>query len=126
MHMKGIGGVFLFGGVGTLCRVGLQNLSIDFQWGDYIILILIQFLGSLLIGTLSMWIQNRLWKTVWTTGFCGGLTTVSGFLVQAMDVLQNAGGLIFLGYVLISVMGSILCCLFGMCVLSKKLRGLMC
>ncbi|KPB03143.1 fluoride efflux transporter FluC [Bacillus sp. CHD6a] len=109
--MKNILAVFIGGAIGTLLRYGvtLSTADIAFPLGT----LLVNFVGSFLLGTFTGWIiqrkVNEYMKIGFGTGLCGGFTTMSTlaadvFLLEAQSTLlattiylfsSIVGGLLF-------------------------------
>jgi len=71
--------------------------------------LLVNVVGSALVGASAAWgLSHHLWALV-VTGFCGALTTYSGFAVQAVD----AGPLRGTVYAVATAVGSVVACLLG-------------
>lgn len=75
------------------------------HWGT----LLVNLLGSLLLG----WLVGRgidgHWQALLGVGFCGGLTTYSSFAVQTMDAEARRG----VAYALTTVAGCLACAWLG-------------
>ncbi len=90
-HFHHIVAVAAAGGVGTLCRYGIGHLTRDtqFPWGTFIA----NMLGCFLFGiTAELLTTNRLsieWKAILMTGFLGGFTTFSAFVMENHQYFQS-------------------------------------
>jgi len=112
--MNGFVMVFLGGGLGAAARHGVNLLSAQagagsrFPWGTLVI----NVLGSLLIGALAEWFALRTQlpqplRLFLITGVLGGFTTFSAFSLE-VGLLMERGQLgAAAGYVLASVVASI-------------------
>jgi CrcB protein len=102
--------VFLGGGLGSLCRWGLnltvQPLDARFPWATFVAnamacLILGILLGLQLSGNLS---DPR--RLLLTTGFCGGFSTFSTFTAETWHCFQNGN----YGLAILNVLGTLSVC----------------
>ena len=76
----------VFGGaLGALARYGMvYALSLN----SYIAVVVVNFIGSFIIGYLYELNQTPLWLFV-AIGFCGAFTTFSTFSLDAMRLIQQ-------------------------------------
>ncbi len=65
--------------------------------------LLINVMGSGLLGYLAAQSTASPMKLLWTVGFCGGFTTFSTFSVQLLGLLQQGRWGLALGYVAASL-----------------------
>lgn len=77
----------------------------------------INIAGSFLLGTIIAWslkhpMSNSV-KLFLATGFCGGFTTFSTFSMDWLGLMQSGQNLLGLTYILISVVGGLLCVWLG-------------
>ena len=107
--------VFLGGGIGSMLRLGTYRatrlwLSPDLPWGTFAV----NVIGGLAAGIVTGWLLSRSaggndpWALFLMTGILGGFTTFSAFSVDAMLLAQRGAVGAALGYVLASVLFSIL------------------
>jgi CrcB protein len=107
--------VFLGGGIGSMLRLGTYRatrlwLSPDFPWGTFAV----NAIGGLAAGVVTGWLLSRSsggndpWGLFLMTGILGGFTTFSAFSVDAMLLAQRGAVAAALGYVIGSVLLSIL------------------
>lgn len=112
----GLGGAF-----GSMLRYGVGRILQTFFVSGNSATILVNAIGSLLIGYFAGTVQEANWLLFLTVGFCGGFTTFSTFSLQTVSLLQ--GGRIWAG-ILYSIGSVIVCVLFAALglVLSGKLK----
>lgn len=116
--MKNIFYIFLGGGLGSILRYAISKLFVtdksSFPWSTLIA----NFIGCFIIGIVLGWFlnNNKQYSDLYvflSIGFCGGLTTFSTFSVEGLTYLKNGDLLIFLTYLLFSIIGSILLAALG-------------
>jgi CrcB protein len=84
------------GAIGSVVRFWVATLMLratgpGFPWGT----VLINILGSFVIGWLAAWIgmsrlaMPELWRAFAMTGICGGFTTFSAFSLQTVELLRE-------------------------------------
>lgn len=105
--------VFLGGGIGAALRHGVNLLSLRllgpaFPWGT----LTVNVVGSLAMGLLAAWFAFRgassePWRLFLATGVLGGFTTFSAFSLDAALLIERQQIVIAVGYVAISVLGSV-------------------
>ncbi|RAK23174.1 CrcB protein [Anoxybacillus vitaminiphilus] len=110
-----------FGGAaGALCR---YILGVYFPLST----LLANVAGSFLLGIVtaySMKDKMKDWiKTGIGTGFCGGFTTMSTFSKEAFEWLAGGNWLKGLLYIITSLVGSLLFCLLGFLIGTKRHEG---
>ena len=111
--------VALGGACGCVCRYYLSLLMTEwcgrsFPYGIFIA----NILGSFLIGLLMMlivhkWQLSEAWRVAILVGFLGGFTTFSAFALDAFRLYEAGRAMFALGYVGISVVGSLAAVLLG-------------
>lgn len=111
--MNGFLVVFLGGGLGAAARHGVNLLgaqwgNLRFPWGT----LLINVVGSLLIGVLAEWFALRTQlpqplRLFLITGVLGGFTTFSAFSLEVGLLLERGQALAAAGYVAASVLGGV-------------------
>ncbi len=105
-----LGAIFLGGALGTLIRAGLIETFGDgvpgWPWPTFAVNVAGAFLLGYLIAALPPVARQR---PLWTTGFCGGLTTFSTMQVELLKMLE-AGRV---GLALVYIAGSVLAGLLG-------------
>ena len=97
------------GAVGALLRYGAvllsQNLwGRDFPYGT----LLVNVLGSLLIGLAYVWIVERLalgdaWRLAFMVGVLGAFTTFSSFSIETLQLVERGAALAALSNILLNV-----------------------
>ena len=116
--MKNIFYIFLGGGLGSILRYAISKLFMadksSFPWSTLIA----NFIGCFIIGIVLGWFinSNKQYSDLYvflSIGFCGGLTTFSTFSVEGLAYLKNGDLLIFITYLLFSIIGSILLAALG-------------
>lgn len=116
--MKNILYIFLGGGLGSILRYAISKLFVtdksSFPWSTLIA----NFIGCFIIGIVLGWFinNNKQYSDLYvflSIGFCGGLTTFSTFSVEGLIYLKNGDLLIFITYLLFSIIGSILLAALG-------------
>jgi len=111
--------VGLFGMLGACLRYGIGLAAVGwltspFPWGT----LMINLLGSLLLGWFTAWIALRHAFPTWLrvgfgTGFVGAFTTFSTFSMETLLLMQqNRIGLAGC-YVMISILGGLACAALG-------------
>ena len=108
-----------FGGaLGAMARFGVMNYLAPIDATRFPIgTLLINVLGSFLMGALYIFIDQKLmlspeWRLLLMTGFLGAFTTFSTFSLDALLLWNNGLTTTALAYVLTTVIG----CLFGIAV----------
>ena len=116
--MKNIFFIFLGGGFGSILRYAISKLFMadksSFPWSTLIA----NFIGCFIIGIVLGWFinNNKQYSDLYvflSIGFCGGLTTFSTFSVEGLTYLKNGDLLVFITYLLFSIVGSILLAALG-------------
>lgn len=116
--MKNIFYIFLGGGFGSILRFAISKLFMadksSFPWSTLIA----NFIGCFIIGIILGWFinNNKQYSDLYvflSIGFCGGLTTFSTFSVEGLTFLKNGELLMFVTYILISILGGLLLATLG-------------
>ena len=94
-------GVFVFGGLGALARVGVATAlpARGWPWGTFAV----NVLGCLLIGFAFHWFESRgalasPWRLALIGGFLGGFTTFSAFGIETFELLRSGQAATALAY----------------------------
>ena len=105
--------VFLGGGLGAMARfaVGMLMSKVAtgaFPWGT----LAANLIGAFLIGALSEVLALRtdlslVYRYFLVTGFLGGFTTFSAFSLEASVMIERGDYMLFVAYVLSSLIGTI-------------------
>jgi CrcB protein len=84
-----LGAIFLGGALGTLLRAGLLEAMGEgapgWPWATFAVNVAGAFLLGWLVTALPPATRHR---PLWTTGFCGGLTTFSTLQVELVKMLE--------------------------------------
>ena len=114
-------GIFLAGMLGGIVRFQISRWlpsSPDFPWGTLVVNYLgIFFLVYLVKGYLVYKGSSKGTILSLGTGFCGGLTTFSSLLLDAVKLLDTGRYLSLVTYLLLSIGGGLL---FAYCLGRKK------
>ena len=114
--VKNILAVFIGGAIGTLLRysITISTVEISFPIGT----LLVNFVGSFVLGTFTGWLMKRkvkeYMKVGFGTGLCGGFTTMStlaadAYLLEVQFTTISSGT-----YVISSVVGGLLFAFLGL------------
>ena len=103
-----LGAIFLGGALGTLLRAGLLEVlgegAPGWPWATFAVNALGAFLLGYLVTALPPATRHR---PLWTTGFCGGLTTFSTLQVELLRMLEAGRVGIAVGYATASVLAGL-------------------
>jgi CrcB protein len=112
--------VGLGGGLGSMARYLCQRWFIafypsSFPWGTFTV----NMVGCLLIGifwglAFKSFAATETWKLFLMTGLCGGFTTFSAFTLESIGLLKEQKPLLFLLYVISSVLLGLMATYAGM------------
>lgn len=112
--------VFLGAGLGGALRYGVNQLVTRLTGAGFPLGILtINVLGCFAMGILVGWFALRSdpgpdWRLFLTTGVLGGFTTFSAFALDSVTLWERGAYGSALGYVLLSVIGSITAVFVGL------------
>lgn len=110
-----IGGAF---GAGARHLVGRATLSLfgpNYPWGTLAVNLIGGLLMGLLAGGLMRFGENgEQWRLLLGVGALGGFTTFSAFSLDVMNMLQRGDWAMGLGYILASVIGSVVALAIGL------------
>ena len=110
--MNTIIAVFIGGGLGSLARFGIQNLTNSYQLTGFPIATLISnTLACILLGlfisiTNTKDSTNTLLTSFIAIGFCGGFSTFSTFSLETVELLKNENYL----YASSNILSSLISC----------------
>jgi CrcB protein len=117
--MKDLLIVGLGGGIGSICRYGLNVLCQKFFPSTFPLgTFAANILGCLLIGAfLGLFYKQaeipKEWYLLGVTGFCGGFTTFSTFSSENLQMLQQGSYALSLTYIAASVVLGLLAVMLG-------------
>ena len=104
-----LGAIFLGGALGTLLRAGMLEVvgegAPGWPWATFVV----NVVGALVLGYLVTALPpGTRHRPLWTTGFCGGLTTFSTLQVELVRMLEAGHVGIALGYAGASVVAGLI------------------
>ena len=115
------------GGIGAICRFLLsRSVQLIFPLIFPLGTLLVNTLGSFLIGFLSMLILNRFGvfgselRALLLVGLLGGFTTFSTFSLEAVELWENGAGIKLVFYLLLSVVLGLFAAYSGL-ILGRKI-----
>lgn len=104
-----LGAIFVGGALGTLLRAGLFEAMGEGVPGWPWATLVVNVVGALLLGYLVTALPPvTRHRPLWTTGFCGGLTTFSTLQVELLKMLEAGHVGIALGYAGASVVAGLI------------------
>ena len=109
------------GALGSIARYAVSMLFAHFAVGGHWATMLVNVVGSFLIGLLIPILSNAA-ALIAVVGFCGGFTTFSTFSSQAVQLFQNGERLVATAYVAVSFVVSIAMVLLGMYVAERLVK----
>lgn len=106
--MKNVFMVMLGGGLGSVCRYGVSQLSLRLLSGRYPFgTLAVNIVGSFVIGFLFTCAERRLvpdaLRLLLITGFLGGFTTFSAFTLESIKLFSNGQPLLSVLHILIHI-----------------------
>lgn len=104
------------GAVGSVMRYFLSYIVLSGQTliGIPINTLIVNIIGSLLIGVFMIVVDSESMKWLLVVGFCGGFTTFSTFSLEAMRLLRNGDYVPAILYIGVSVLVCVVCVAVGM------------
>lgn len=104
--------VMLGGAVGSGARyltgrATLATLGPNYPWGTLAVNLIGGFLMGALVGSISKLGGGEQYRLLLGVGVLGGYTTFSAFSLDVMNMLERGDWMPALGYVLVSVIGSV-------------------
>lgn len=113
--------VFLGGGIGSLCRYGIQHIGIGGV--TFLSTLTANISGCLAIGViwalLDAWQADKTLSLLLITGILGGFTTFSAFSLDTIHLVQTGKTLTAIAYVVASVLGGLTACGIGLYVTQR-------
>lgn len=115
--------VFLGGGFGAMLRHGINRLALHWNTDFPLNTMLINILGCFIMGLLTSWFtfrgedSSQHLRLLLTTGILGGFTTFSAFSIDAALLWQRGQMLQAGGYVLGSVLLSLVAVFAGLAIM---------
>lgn len=107
--------VGLGGAIGSMLRYGVTILSAHlgiFMSGQAATL-LVNILGSMLMGWITGMCQQSHWTLFLTMGLCGGFTTFSTFSMQNVKLLEEGYYITAVLYILLTLVLCVTSCIIG-------------
>ncbi|AJI53040.1 fluoride efflux transporter CrcB [Francisella philomiragia] len=110
------------GGLGAMSRFALTQATASISKQIPIGILMCNIIGSLIIGMMAAFlIQTKLFnedistyvRSLFVTGFLGGFTTFSSFSLDILNLLQRGEALLAIGYILVSVIVSLIAVILG-------------
>jgi CrcB protein len=96
-------------------RATLGWFGPNYPWGTLAVNLIGGFLMGVLVGSLARIDQGgENWRLLIGVGVLGGFTTFSAFSLDAMTMIERGDWIPMLGYVLVSVIGSIAALAIGL------------
>jgi len=109
------------GALGSALRYAFSLLSLHFgvqaHWGTMVV----NALGSLLIGILAAVLSEETWTLLLIVGVCGGFTTYSTFSLQTISLLQNGNTSTALIYIAVTLCICLLFTYIGLKIVQRYL-----
>lgn len=110
-----LGGAFGAGGRHLVGRATLAAFGPNYPWGT----LAVNLIGGLAMGLLAGGLvrfgtSGEQWRLLLGVGVLGGFTTFSAFSLDVMNMLERGDWAMGLGYVLASVIGSVVALAIGL------------
>ena len=112
--------VAIGGAVGSMLRYGCSVGVGLIHWRPWVGTLMVNIVGSLLIGLLLGAQAKGQWQQTASVGFCGGFTTFSTFSLQSAEMLRNGEVGTAMGYMSASLTVCIMASWIGI-VIGEKL-----
>ena len=77
------------GAIGAMLRYGMTLVGVYLHWPSNLSTLLVNIIGSFVVGLLVSSCSNGTWMLLATAGLCGGFTTFSTFSMQSVSLLQE-------------------------------------
>jgi CrcB protein len=88
-------------------RAMLSLLGPDYPFGTLAVNLIGGLLMGVLVGVLARTSASETWRLLLAVGVLGGFTTFSAFSLDVVSLIERGAVGVALGYVLVSVIGSI-------------------
>lgn len=88
-------------------RAALAGFGADLPYGTLVVNLVGGFAMGLLVGALARYGAGENWRLLLGVGVLGGFTTFSAFSLDVVTMLERGALALALGYVLVSVLGSL-------------------
>ena len=118
--------IFIGGGLGSLARFGIGNLSTnyfaqDFPFGT----LLSNIFSCLILGVFLEWLSLKPndahpYRYLVVIGFCGGFSTFSSFSAETMDLIRQSSYF----YASLNITGNIIGCMLTIALGSWLVRSI--
>ncbi|WP_404371901.1 fluoride efflux transporter CrcB [Sphingomonas sp. MMS24-J45] len=95
-------------------RATLRGFGPDFPYGTLTVNLVGGFAMGVLAGMLARYNANENWRLLLGVGVLGGFTTFSAFSLDVVTMIERGNLGVALGYVLLSVVGSIVALFVGL------------
>ena len=101
--------IFLGGGLGSVARYFLGQLISRYSYSQFPLgTLVVNITACLLVGLLAGLIDHKAAARAFLIiGFCGGFSTFSTFTIETINLIRGN----FTGYVVLYVLGSLVCCI---------------
>ncbi len=110
--------LFCGGGLGATCRHYFSlHLMKWFSLQSFWAILIVNLIGCLLIGIISeplTRLGSPYWKNLLVTGFLGGFTTYSTFMLDFVNLSNKAQYATAAFHLGIHLIGGVICCLAGL------------